>query len=70
MTETQEIRRLPNGSINIAHYTRKGRALHGAAVRRSFLVIPGALLRFIAMPALAVHESRKSDRLPVAVAAE
>lgn len=33
MTETTEIRRHPNGSIDLDHYARIGRALHGAAMR-------------------------------------
>ena len=32
MTETTEIRRRPDGSIDTAFYVRRGRALHGAAV--------------------------------------
>ena len=32
MTETTDIRRRPNGSIDIDHYARIGRALHGSAI--------------------------------------
>lgn len=33
MTPNESIRRISNGSIDVDHYVRKGRALHGAAVR-------------------------------------
>lgn len=46
MTETTEIRRHANGSIDIAHYAQIGRALHGKAVRdaaRSAVTAPDRL---------------------------
>ena len=70
MTETQDIRRLPDGSIDIAHYTRKGRALHGAAVRQSFCDIHDALLWLFALPVMAVRRIRSQVRVSFAVAAE
>lgn len=70
MTETQDIRRLPGGSIDIAHYTRKARALHAAAVRRSVRRVPGALTWLFAISVWAIYRSSKPSRVPVAVAAE
>ncbi len=34
MTDIQNIRRLSDGSTDFDHYSRHGRTLHGAAVRR------------------------------------
>jgi len=48
MTQTAEIRRHPNGSLDIEHYARIGRALHGQAVRgagRTSFGAPGRLLK-------------------------
>lgn len=70
MTATQDIRRLPDGSIDIAHYARKGRALHGAAVRRSVVRLPGVLSWLFAMPASVIQQNGRSARAPVNVAAE
>jgi len=35
MTETGNIQRLPDGSIDLRHYERIGRALHGRAIRKA-----------------------------------
>lgn len=70
MTATQDIRRLPDGSIDIAHYTRKGRALHGAAVCRSVRRVRVALSWLFVLPGMAIRRNREPGRDLVAVAAE
>ena len=47
MTNTKDIRQLPDGSIDYLHYQRLGRGLHGQAVRRAgcrIAVVPGNIL--------------------------
>ncbi len=47
MTETTNIQRLSDGSIDFQHYERLGRSLHGQAVRktsRNVATIPGRTL--------------------------
>lgn len=51
MTETPEIRRHANGSIDLEHYARVGRALHGAAMRsaaRRGATVPARLVARLA----------------------
>lgn len=47
MNDSTDVCRLPNGSIDIEHYVRIGRALHGSAVRetgRKAFTAPDALM--------------------------
>ena len=43
MTETTEIRRVANGSIDIEYYARIGRGLHAQAVQQAGLGLGAAL---------------------------
>lgn len=46
MTDTTELKRFPNGSIDLDHYVQIGRALHGQAVCSAagrFISGPGRL---------------------------
>ncbi len=56
MQDSQDIRRLPNGSIDIDHYVRRGRALHGAAVRRAAAQLASVPARLLDRLASAVRE--------------
>ncbi len=43
---SDEIRRHQNGSIDLDHYVRMGRAAHGASVRDGFRTIVDKIRRF------------------------
>ncbi|MCZ6511351.1 MAG: hypothetical protein O7A62_12265 [Alphaproteobacteria bacterium] len=43
---SDEIRRHQNGSIDLDHYVRMGRAAHGASVRDGFRTVTDKIRRF------------------------
>ncbi|MCZ6845316.1 MAG: hypothetical protein O7F69_05390 [Alphaproteobacteria bacterium] len=43
---SDEIRRHQNGSIDLDHYVRMGRAAHGASVRDGFRTVTDIIRRF------------------------
>lgn len=43
---SDEIRRHLNGSIDLDHYVRMGRAAHGASVRDGFRTVTGKIRQF------------------------
>lgn len=70
MTETQNIRRLPDGSIDFVHYAREGRALHGAAVRRSVTGAFNFLARDFRRLLVVARNRKAASNASVLVAAE
>jgi hypothetical protein len=71
MTETGNIQRLPDGSIDRQHYERLGRALHGQALREAGhraasapeRIVVGVFARFSgAWARLAYPSSRMSSK--------
>ncbi|MBT5943733.1 MAG: hypothetical protein HOK98_15705 [Rhodospirillaceae bacterium] len=70
MSEIHNIQRLRDGSIDIAHYARKGRALHGAAVCQTGRSFTRIVAKVFMAPSTLFGGWRRSGRAPVAVAAE
>ena len=70
MTEIQNIRRLSDGSIDFVHYSREGRALHGAAVRKSVAGAFRFLTRYFRQFLAVVRDRKAATIAYVPVAAE
>ncbi len=69
MPETIQIRRHENGSIDLNHYVRTGRGLHGKAVRDAVAISVRRLRRALSLARLTKRASPKRPQPAVIFAA-